>query len=238
MRNDFKRPPLANWRSLVQQIQDTITRVSSAWTALTAHKADVSNPHQVQLDQLIDIDKGTPLEVGTAIVYTNAIPATPWERLNIYTASAYGGIRQSVSVAMPDVGISWVDVLFDSAILTTPRGIVQDFSVDGIRFTEDGVFNVTISLTLNFTLSQFGRNIQIRLLNATTSVGGVSTVIAVGRNQDGLNFSTSIMTEIPDTVIGDLFKVQVAALTAGDVLEGVTELNASFAASAISEYRG
>ena len=157
----------------------------------------------------------------------------------LFTAAAYGGIQLlTPDATFPDIGVTWETVRYDTGSLTTPRGVTQDFANNGLRFEVSGVFLLTLGVTFGFTETQAGRNIQIRIYNATTATGGQATLIAIGRNQDGLNFSTAILTEISDLQIGDLIQIQVSALTAGDTLSNVTEVSASFNANSVSEYRG
>lgn len=156
-----------------------------------------------------------------------------------YVYAAYGGIKLSVAdPTFPDIGVTAVPLRFDLGILTTPRGITQDFANNGIRFEVPGIFQVNFSVTFKFTEAQDGRDIQIRAYDATDSTILLGTVLSVGRNQDVLNFATSLLVEIPAVDTGHLIQIEVAAVTSGDTLENVTEIGANLNAVCVGEYRG
>ena len=158
------------------------------------------------------------------------------DSLALFTAAAYGGVRLvTPDPTFPDIGIAWETVRFDADAVTAPRGVIQDNANNGIRFTYNGVFLINLGFTFKFTESQAGRDLEARIYNADTAVGGQPTIISVGRNQDGLNFSTSVLAEIPDTELNDLWQLQVGG--APVTLAGVTQVSAVFNATSVSEFR-
>ena len=173
----------------------------------------------------------TPYEVGTGIVWTG----TKWESLNVWVAGAYGGIVQDTPVGLPDLGVPWVTLLADTPMVTTPRGIIQDFAQNGLIFNFTGVYSVAVSFTITHIEAQAGREIEIRLYNATKAVGTEGTIIGIGRNQSATNFATTILAEIPQSEVGDLWQAQIGN---GDAVLGVEERSFNFMATQVSEYRG
>ena len=161
------------------------------------------------------------------------------DSLALFTTAVYGGINLSAAdPTFPDIGVTWGALRFDAGALTTPRGITQDFANDGIRFEVPGIFQVNFSVTFKFTESQDGRDIQIRAYDATDATILLGTILSVGRNQDVLNYSTSLLVEIPAVDVGHLIQIEVAAVTAGDTLVNVTEVGANLNAVSVGEYRG
>ena len=173
----------------------------------------------------------TPYEVGTGIVWTG----TKWESLNVWVAGAYGGIVQDSPVGLPDLGVPWVTLLADTPMITAPRGIIQDVAQNGLIFNFTGVYSVAVSFTITHIEAQAGREIEIRLYNATKAVGTEGTIIGIGRNQSATNFATTILAEIPQSEVGDLWQAQIGN---GDAVLGVEERSFNFMASQVSEYRG
>lgn len=183
-----------------------------------------------------DILKATDYNVRAQITaYLNEIDGRVTTIEGNAVFAAYGGINQSVPVGLPDLGIGWTTLLANNDILATPRGITQDSAQNGIIFNITGVFSVAVSFTITHTEDQGGREIEIRLYNATKAVGTESTTIGIGRNQSATNFSTTILTEIPSSELGDLWQAQIGN---GDAITTVEEVSFAFSAIHVSEYGG
>jgi len=212
-----------------------INKTSATNNDLAAHEADLANPHQVKTVQLVDVDFTTPLEIGSGIVWTGADPAKPFEALNIWVVAAYGGVRLAAQTALPDVGIGWTTLEFDSGVLTSPRGVTQDTANSGLRINEEGIYMVDVSFTLEHSESNSGREIEVRVYNVDKAESGGGTVIGIGRNQPSTNFTTAIMAEAPANTIGDLLVIQIGN---GDALTAVNQVSGAFSVHAVGEFRG
>ena len=208
---------------------------TSTASGLAAHEADLSNPHQVKTVQLVDVDFTTPLEIGTGLVWTGDDPTKPFEALNVWVAAGYGEVNLATPTALPDIGIGWTTLLFDTNSLAAPRNVTQDAANNGLRFDIEGVFLANINFTLVHNEDNAGREIEVRIYNATKAVGGVGTSIGIARNQPATNFSAAIMAEIPASEVGDLINIQIGN---GDTLLAVQLVSCAFSAHSVSEYRG
>jgi len=149
--------------------------------------------------------------------------------------AAYGGIRLVTPTALPDIGAGWTTLLFDTAALTVPKNVVQDFANNGLSFNSVGVYSVNVSFTLTHDENNASREIEARIYNVTSAIAGITTVIGISRNQPATNYAVQSLFEIPADHVGDLFVVEVGN---GDTLLTVQEINASFTVNAVSEYTG
>ena len=178
---------------------------------------------------------GTPI-VGTGLVWTGQDPAKPWEALNLWVTAGYGGINQSVPIALADLGAGWTILLADTNIITTPRGVTQDFATESIAFDTPGVWSISISVALSHNELNASRTIGVRLFNITDVSAGVSSVIGVARNVGVTNFSVSLLVEILTADVGDAWRVEVSGGV--DAFTTVVEDSFTFSATLVSEFRG
>ena len=133
-------------------------------------------------------------------------------RVSANTLAGYGGIYQSTNVALPDLGIGWVVMTADSAVIQNPVDVTQDFANNGLIFEASGVWQVSIAISMVFVLEQFGRQTVVQIYNATTDSGGRGVIVPIGRNQEGLWFSVSLLVEISDDQVGNLYQVRVGVV--------------------------
>jgi len=150
-------------------------------------------------------------------------------------AAAYGGVRLATPVGLPDLGAGFTTMQADAGSLAVPRGIVQDFANDGLRFSLLSILSVSINITLLHNEDNASRTTQVRLFNVTDAVGSPPATIGIARNQPATNIAATLLLEIPTANLGDLFVVQIGN---GDTLTAVTEEEYSFNAFAVSEFRG
>jgi hypothetical protein len=114
--------------------------------------------------------------------------------------------------------------------------VVQDLANNALEFGAEGIWQVSVKATLSFTDVNFGRNVSMRLFNATTAIpGGSEAVFFVGRNTAGANLFITLNAEIPLAEVGDEFQVQVGG---GDAFTGVTNIGTLYQANHISEFKG
>lgn len=126
------------------------------------------------------------------------------EILQLFTAAGYGGVKQNTPVAIADITATPQIIPTNAGAVATPLQITQDFANDGIRFLFRGTFVLSLSLSLEHNDVNNGRNFAIQLYNQTTGSLIATTLVGVGRNQAGTNYSTTLIAEITDSEVGDL----------------------------------
>ena len=157
--------------------------------------------------------------------------------VELFTFAGYGGLTVGTPIAMSDINSTWQTVVFDTGLLTNPRHIVQDVANDALAFGAEGVWAVDITMALTFVSTVIGRQIQVRLYDLTTATpsSGIGTFFS-GRNQDGVNISISVLTDVLPAQIGDLLQLQINS--AADTFTGVTNISTFYQASHVSQYVG
>lgn len=153
-----------------------------------------------------------------------------------FVVAAYGGIKQTGTPGMSDIDSTFQTIAFNAITLTTPKGVTQDFANDALIFDFEGIWQIKFQLTVSFTDVNAARQFQLRSFNDTTTTPGETIDYFVGRNQGGSNPVFNINVEIPATVLGDLFEIQIAS--AADTFTGVTNEGARFETNHISEFVG
>jgi len=139
----------------------------------------------------------------------------PWI-LNLVVA-AYGGIRLSAPVALPDIGAGWQTLPADELTVTVPRFVTPDLATDSLSLDKDSVWQVSIFFSITHNEAQGSRNFQIRLFNLDTGLGGAATIIGVGRNTDVTTFAFNTITETATN--GDRLVIQIGN---GSAISAVT----------------
>lgn len=152
-----------------------------------------------------------------------------------YSSAAYGGVRQSTPVGLPDINATFQTIPADSGSIAAPLGINQDFAKDGVEFEGEGVFQGNIGITLSHNEVNAGRVIQIRLFNATDLQSSIDTVVGTGRNTSVTNINFSSLVNISASSIGDLYVVQISS---ADSYSSVQLESYSFTVAQISEPKG
>lgn len=157
--------------------------------------------------------------------------------LAVFVAAGYGGIVQDTPVALGDIDAVDSDLLFNSSLITAPKGITQNFASNGLGIDEQGIWRISASIALTFVGSNSGRELRVGILNKSqgTLIGAPLTFFA-GRNQDGMNISFSFMIEVGLVSVGDLFTLVIDSVA--DTFTGVTEISGIFEMNHVSEFQG
>lgn len=153
--------------------------------------------------------------------------------IDFFVAAGYGGIEQTGTPAMSDIDSTFQTIAFNAATLTNPRGVVQDFANDALIFNSEGIWKISVILSISFVDINSGRELQVRFFNADTTTAGPALTYFVGRNQAGINIFFSINVEIPQVVVGDKFEIEIGS--AADTFTVVTNEDARYEANHISE---
>ena len=148
----------------------------------------------------------------------------------------YGGVRLDTPTALSNIVAStYQAVPFDAGALNTPRGISQDFANNGIRFTVAGVYRLSVYFVLTHDIStSAARYFDVRLYNNTDAVVEGITQTGVGRNDEVTTFMVSLLVEIGDTDLGDLYQLEIGNASA--TISTVTCERARLETNAVSEW--
>lgn len=124
---------------------------------------------------------------------------------------------------------------FDTEIIENTRGITQlPLTNNGLIFDVEGVWNISVKVTLTFDEVNAGRTMNLRFYNATTMTpGAVDFVYFIGRNTGGVNLTVTLPVEISVAESGDLQQLQI--FTDGDLFTNVTNIGSTFTAIHSSE---
>lgn len=115
---------------------------------------------------------------------------------------------------------------FDTDIINDTRGVTQILANDGLILEVEGVWEMSIKVTLSFAEENAGREIKLQLYNDTDDVAGTEFVYFVGRNQGGVNMSLTMPFEVPASVVGDLLQIRV--LSDADTFTSVENIGTIF----------
>ena len=180
-----------------------------------------------------DVNTQATLVSGATPVYSEALGQ--WAALNVFVATGYGGIKQTVSpLALPDLGAGFEVVPADAGVVTAPRGVTQDFASDGIAVNLEGVWTANIIVSLEHNEDQGGRSIEVHIYDLTTDTPGLGTSVPIGRNSPGTLISVSLMVEIAPADIGNVFQIRIGG---GDIVTAVELLTYQFSISHASEWK-
>lgn len=140
-----------------------------------------------------------------------------------------GGIKLVGTDAMADITAAWATIIdWTGGSLTAPVNVTQDVDNDGLMFDHDGVWQVTVKVTLGFTGVNNGRTIQLRVYDTTDMEEHLGPItFFAGRNQDGLNMNLTAFMEVPEDHLDHLFVLQVYGV---DDFAGVSNLGSLFEA--------
>jgi len=116
-----------------------------------------------------------------------------------------------------DIGAGWnpLDMIDTSTI--SPRGVEIFPSGDGtFRMTNDGIWQIALSLSFAHNSSNGGRTTNIRMYNITQGFGPTGVPIGIGRNVEDTLATLSIMLDVTNTA--DHFRFEIGG---GDSLTTV-----------------
>ncbi len=228
-----------------QQSQDAAT--AGVQSNLDAHMASPPDSHTTSSITGLDTKQNLQ-DNATALVQTNlnthladasdechAQYATRADALATFTAAGYGGIGVDAGALMADIGATWQNISgYDLFLIDEPRGITYALPNDGIRFNAEGIWQVTVKVSLVFVEVNAGRQLSLRMFNVDIGASaGISFNFFVGRNQAGANLNFTLAAHIPAASVGDLAVLQVSS--AADSFTGVTNIGTVYQAIHVSE---
>ncbi len=185
-----------------------------------------------------------PVNAAQAIASVRVLDIDRWaiNRVDLdppaFTAAGYGGLVQnSSSFSIGTLTAAWTTFTgWDAVSIATPKDITQNLAGDSIQFDTQGVWTVSVQLTIEHNEENFGRQIGLRVINTTTATPSRAYVFGTGRNQNITNLT------IPGSIIqvllaaeGDDFQIQIGGF---DGYTSVDAVGGSFEAVHVSEAQG
>lgn len=158
------------------------------------------------------------------------------DSLDNFVIAGYGGIGVNAPAALASPINSTFQQLvdFDTNLRTSPRGVDQNFNNDGLIFLVEGIWQLNIKIALTFDDLNAGRQLSIRIYNATTATAGTTLFnYFVGRDQAGVNIPLTASFEVPESVIGDIIALQIGS--SSDTFNNVTNIGTILEATHVSE---
>ena len=154
--------------------------------------------------------------------------------------SGYGGMRQTVPAALPDIGAGWVTLVADESEVTTPRNITENFTNNSLTPGAFGVWQITIVVNLDHNeVTNTTRMFNVRAFNLTKGwMIGRELHVGVPKNIDTTNLAFTALTEVDPAgtyaSVGDEIVIQVGGTT--DNFTSVVENTFVYSANMVSEY--
>lgn len=147
----------------------------------------------------------------------------------------YGGIKQTGTPGISNLGSGFQVVPADAGLITTPIEVTQDFINDGIIVEKSGVWSVNIIISLSHNEDIAVRTIEIQLYNDNDAAEINAIRIPIARNQLRTFISLAIMVEIPESAKNDLLQIRIGN---GSTVTSVILQAYQFSANYISEFNG
>ena len=124
-----------------------------------------------------------------------------------------GGIENFTQPTLSDIDATPQIIPASQGSIVFPRGMSQDFANDAIIFRRQGIWVGNFGFALTFDEENFSRTITIQFYDKTHDVVLKQSVISVGRNQAGTDRSVSILVEVTDVLVDDLFVPRVVSVS-------------------------
>jgi len=217
--------------------------------AALALKSDTTHNHDLIYHLQADVESRDTTTLNTATAYTdselvnhvaNADPhpqyALETAALDIFTTAGYGGIRRDPPIGMGNIGAGWQVVPFNTASLTTPKRVTQDIGNNALRFLNEGVVQVSVSLSVEHNSSNGGRQFSIRLTNLDSGISGNGYIVFVGRNAEGTNIGITLIAEVALSDINQRYVIEIGG--SPDTFSSVVLDAGILTATYVSEFRG
>jgi hypothetical protein len=198
------------------------------------HHKQVHNLHGEDHEDVAPTEK---LVTGSVLTYVKVTDGgdDKFVALDVFVQKGYGGIRQTGTPSLSDMGASFQIVPANAELIATPLNVTQDHANDGIKFNKAGVWSTNVIISLSHNEDNAGRTFEIQLYNATDSVEIGAISVPVARNQPGTFISTTFMSEISASAKDDLLQIRIGN---GDTFTSVVLKAYQFSANHISGFVG
>lgn len=126
---------------------------------------------------------------------------------------AYGGIEHFQNVALSDINSTPQVIPATSGAVPFPKGVIQDIDNNALVFEEEGIWNVTLTVTLIFLGVNNPRSFGVEFYNATKDEVLVTPLVPVGRNTEGSTPAASLLLAVQPPAAGNLFQMRLVSTT-------------------------
>ncbi len=140
------------------------------------------------------------------------------EQILVETRVAFhGAVLRTTDDPDTDIGAGWQPLDNFDLISITPRGCTLSLNGEFV-FDRIGAWELVIGFNMSHNESNSGRETNLRLYNVTEATPGQAIPIAIGRNQPGTNYYTSLPFTLLAGEEGDTYRVEIGG---GDTLSSV-----------------
>ncbi|RKX23097.1 MAG: hypothetical protein DRP45_10880, partial [Candidatus Zixiibacteriota bacterium] len=148
--------------------------------------------------------------------------------------AAYGGIRTPAPVAIPDLGAAWYTIIeMTEGAITEPRGIVQNTANSSLQFPYKGIYAASLNIVLTHVEENATTTFYVRVFSPSGGYSSASLPVVIPRNASATDIDVaSLLLEIDDVNAGLDVVIQIGN---GEIITGVTLVDAYFSAHSISE---
>ena len=143
----------------------------------------------------------------------------------------YGSVSQTIAPFAATLGAGYTVLLSDQSDLNTPVAVIQDAVNNGLIFEQAGVWSITSTFTIGHDSANDGRTFNVEIYNSTDAVSSNGTTVGVGRNVEYTNYSASMLVDVPESAVGDLFQIRIGGTA--DTFITVTQVSYTFNANKI-----
>lgn len=129
----------------------------------------------------------------------------------------YGGVLlDAPDTSFGDITTAWKVLAFDAPALANPLYVDQLPGNNGLKLQKAGVWSVSIGFSLLHDSVNSGRVLEMQVRNVTQGLSPRSTLIGTARNQDVTIFMGTIMVEVSEAAVGDLFQIRLRVSSGND----------------------
>ena len=148
--------------------------------------------------------------------------------------AAYGGIRTPAPVAIPDLGAAWYTIIeMTEGAISVPRGIVQNTANSSLQFPSKGIYAASLNIVLTHVEENATTTFYVRAFSPSGGYSSASLPVVIPRNASATDIDiSSLLLEIDDVNAGLDVVIQIGN---GEIITGVTLVDAYFSAHSISE---
>ena len=130
---------------------------------------------------------------------------------------------------------TWQTLLWDTVNFTNNKSVYPNLP-NGMNFTDDAVWRMSLLLHTTFAEVNAGRTIKLRAYNTTTgSANGNEVWFAVGRNTPGLTMTMSWLSNIPVDLLSQNIRLEIST---ADTFTSFQVERAAWEVNNVAKYQG
>lgn len=205
--------------------------------AIDSHIQSQTNPHNTVHSLLADVSSNlTHPDIDAELTRLEQDKLDTADAVQVFSFVAYASAKCPLNTTFADLGATWQDLDIFTTQSITPKGITLNL-VDG-RFTvlNEGIYNLSITGSMEHNSDNSGRVFYIGLYNYTDSVAvGSGLIIGSGRNVFSTTISISFLLDVDSSLVNKELGFQIGD---GDTYTSVNFQTAAYSINAEGEWRG